>query len=170
MYDSEDYWFSSCDQERKMLEGRSISIWKTRGHLKKLHYICWPVDFFECRENMQRNLDKLEVLIITRCMKFTRASAGFSSLDMTVLDTCTDWLMSSWRAAPQKGIWRFWLTANRMWVSSAPWHPKGPTIFQDASDPATTSVREGIVPLCCVLVHPYLEHFVLFGHHNKRRI
>ena len=36
--------------------------------------------------------------------------------------------------------------------------------------PATTSVREGIVPLCCVLVHPYLEHFVLFGHHNKRRI
>lgn len=86
---------------------------------------------------------------------FTRASAGLCS--WAALDVHTDWETRDCKAALQGGIWGFWLSAGRTWVSSVARQPKGLAIPWSAPGPALP-VGEGrdCHDLLCA-VQPHLE-------------
>lgn len=83
-------------------------------------------DSLEAREVLQRDLDKRGLSIY----QLHEGQQG-QVLDF-VLGPKQPWIYvqmgtSSWRS-PCEGIWRFWLMANWVWVSSVSWQPKGPIV------------------------------------------
>lgn len=79
---------------------------------------------------------------------------------LATLAMCTDCGVRGRRAAPQKGIWRFWLIGSWMLVSILPWQPKGPTIPWDASGSALPSVKEQGCPAPLCVMWPHLKCWV----------
>lgn len=84
---------------------------------------------------------------------------------------CTGWAMRSRRAAPRQGIWGFSLTEVE-YKSVVCLTAKRTNYALLYIMPSTASqTREGIVPLCSVLLWPHLNHWVQFWarKHNINR-
>lgn len=83
--------------------------------------------------------------------------------DRVMPKTGINWDMNGWRAALEKGISGFWLTAGLIWVSSVPCQPSGQTTsWRGWNNSITNQAQEVIFPLYSVLVQPDLDYCMQF--------
>ncbi|KAJ7413624.1 rna-directed dna polymerase from mobile element jockey-like [Willisornis vidua] len=122
------------------------------------------VDSLECREALQRDLDKLQDWGITNHRKFNKGKCRILHFKWSN-PRCVDRLGNEcWKM--DLGV----LANGKLNLSQQCPVRRTNRVLGDIRHSTTSQLREGIVLLCSVLVRPHLQYWRSFGDCNIRKI